>query len=99
MTLPLQLESDQAAQLDLWGERLNHLRRLLEDRTDHESIRLRRDLRRLEGRRESLRARVLHAAHGDRSIEWEHVRENLERALEDFRTLGDSVLRRAEESL
>ncbi len=78
-------------QLDLWGDQFSSLERKLKHsaRTEHKSLKQKLDT--LKDKKRSLQLRLREAAHGSTNTEWEDVREPLEKAVEDFRSLAAQV--------
>lgn len=78
-------------QLDLWGDQFSSLERKLKQSGISGHKQLKRKLDTLKDKKRTLQLRLREAAHGSTNTEWEDVREPLEKAVEDFRSLAVEV--------
>ena len=78
-------------QLELWGDQFALLEQKIEYFMEKERGPLRRKLEDLRRKKRSLKRRLREAAHQGPEKRWEDVREPLEDAVKDFRSLAGEV--------
>jgi len=78
-------------QLDLWGDQFASLEERVASSVAEGQRKLMQELESLKRRKRALKLRLREAAHGDSQTEWRDVREDLEEAISDFRSLAVDV--------
>lgn len=78
-------------QLDLWGDQFASLEHKVAFEVEKDRQELMKQLQSLKRRKRALKLKLREAAHGTTKTQWEDVREDLEEAVGDFRSLAVEV--------
>ncbi|MFT5289166.1 MAG: hypothetical protein ACI82F_001225 [Planctomycetota bacterium] len=78
-------------QIDLWGDQFAALEERVAHSVHNGRANFKRKLQALARKKRALKLRLREAAHGTTAVEWEDVKDELQEAVSDFRSLATEV--------